>query len=106
MIDWYIIEKEYPNAFKEFTRTMFPNVGVPCLSILFEYDIKKLYRFFDKFGIFLTVEMCTKDNWMFMVSFGNGNVSAPLGESKIKREFIEVDGFIECFRLLENRLNK
>ena len=48
MMDWYVIEYLYPNALKEFSKTMFPNVGLPCLSILGYYDVKKLYKFFDK----------------------------------------------------------
>jgi len=54
MIDWYEIEYLYPMSLNTFSKMMFPNVGLPCLSVLCYYDIKKLYRFFDKNGIFLT----------------------------------------------------
>jgi hypothetical protein len=106
MIDWYIIEYVYPNAFKEFTMMMFPNVGLPCISVLCYYDIKKLYKFFDKNGIFLTVEMITKGSWIFTISLIEGKVIVPYQDSKSNRELIEVEGFYECFRLLENKIKK
>jgi hypothetical protein len=83
---------------------MFPNVGVPCVSVLEFYDIKKLYHFFDKQGIYLTVEMITRDMWVYTVSLDNGIVIAPCQDSKKRREDIEVEGFYECFRLLESKL--
>ena len=52
MIDWYTIEYLYPESFKRFTNTMFPNMGVLSISSLEGYDIKKLYHFFDKEGIY------------------------------------------------------
>jgi hypothetical protein len=103
MIDWYIIEHIYPNAFMEFTKMMFPNVGLPSISVLCYYDIKKLYRFFDKNGIYLTVEMLTKNNWVFTISLIEGKTLVPQQDSKPNRELIEVDGFYECFRYLEKK---
>jgi hypothetical protein len=104
MIDWYIIEYVYPNAFTEFTKIMFPNVGLPSISILTYYDIKKLYKFFDKNGIFLTVEMITKDNWGFTITLIEGKTIVPLQDLKPNRESIEVEGFYECFKCLEKKL--
>lgn len=104
MMDWYIIQYLYPSAMGRFCETMFPNLGVPCVSVLEFYDIKKLYSFFDKQGIYLTVEMYTKDAWAYTVSFDDGRVIAPSQESKRRREEIESDGFEECFRLLEKKL--
>lgn len=103
-MDWYVIQYLYPTALNRFCNTMFPNVGVPCVSVLEFYDVKKLYHFFDKQGIYLTVEMITKDMWVYTVSLENGNVIAPCQDSKKRREDIEVEGFYECFRLLESKL--
>lgn len=104
MLDWYVIQYLYPNAVERFKTVMFPNSGLISLSILEYYDIKKLYRFFDTHGIYLTVEMLTKDVWLFTVSTDNGVTFAPCHETKTKREDIEAEGFYECFRLLEKRL--
>ena len=60
MLDWYFIESLFPKSLNLFSKTMFPNVGLPSLSVIQYYDIKKLYNFFDKNGIYLTVEMLTK----------------------------------------------
>jgi hypothetical protein len=83
---------------------MFPNLGVPCISVLEFYDIKKLYHFFDKQGIYLTVEMYTKNMWVYTISLDDGRVIVPTQSSKERREEIENDGFEECFRILENKL--
>jgi hypothetical protein len=85
---------------------MFPNVGLPCLSVLNYYDIKKLYKFFDKNGIYLTVEMMTKNNWVYSVSLHEGKIFYPCQSSQPNRESIEVEGFYECFRLLEMKLKE
>lgn len=103
-MDWYIIEKHYPKAFKEFTNTMFPNIGLPCLSLLSYYEIKKLYNFFDKNGIYLTVEMITKNNWVYTISLIDGKFIIPYQNIKENRELIEIEGFNECFKLLENKM--
>lgn len=83
---------------------MFPNVGVPSISMLELYDIKKLYHFFDKMGIFLTIEMCSKDVWLYTISLDNGRSFSPKQDSKKRREDIEAEGFYECFRLLEKKI--
>lgn len=106
MMDWYVIQYLYPNAMGRFCETMFPNLGVPCVSVLEFYDIKKLYHFFDKQGIFLTVEMYAKDMWICTISLDNGRVFAPSNQSKSKREEIEIEGFEECFRLLETKIKR
>jgi hypothetical protein len=104
MMDWYIIEKHYPKALTEFTNTMFPNIGLPCISLLSYYEIKKLYNFFDKNGIYLTVEMITKNNWVYSISLIDGKCIIPYQNVKENRELIEVEGFNECFKLLENKM--
>ncbi len=104
MIDWYEIEYLYPMSLSTFSKMMFPNVGLPCLSVLCYYDIKKLYRFFDKNGIFLTVEMMTKNNWVYSISLNEGKIFFPCQNSKTNRELIEVEGFYECFKILENKI--
>ena len=67
-MDWYVIEYLYPKAFKKFTDTMFPNVGILSLSTLMLYDVKKLYQFFDKQGVYLNVEFLLPNQWLFSVS--------------------------------------
>ena len=84
-MDWYTIHYMYPNAFNRFRLVMFPNIGVPSISMLEFYDMKKLYHFFDKMGIFLTIEMCTKDIWLFTISLDNGRSFAPQQDSKSTR---------------------
>lgn len=102
---WYDIQYLYPNAMEIFCSKMFPNIGLPSISVLEFYDIKKLYNFFDKQGIYLTIEMYTKNNWTYTISIENEKVIVTSKESKNKREDIESDGFEECFRILEKKLN-
>ena len=105
MIDWYCVDYLYPKAFKRFNSAMFPNIGLLSISTIGTYDLKKLYRFFDKEGIFLTVEMYSPKQWIFTISLNNGTVFGPTQFSKETREEAEVDGFFECFRMLEKRLS-
>lgn len=83
---------------------MFPNVGVLSISTITTYDLKKLYRFFDKEGIYLTLEMYNPKQWIFTISLSNGTVFGPTQSSKETREEAESDGFSECFRILEKKL--
>ncbi len=83
---------------------MFPNVGVLSISTITTYDLKKLYRFFDKEGIYLTLEMYNPKQWIFTISLSNGVVFGPVQSSKETREEAESDGFSECFRILEKKL--
>lgn len=102
MIDWYTIEYLYPKAFKEFSKKMFPNVGVLSISSLEFYDTKKLYHFFDREGVYLTIEMYNPKQWVFSISLQSGIVFGPTQESKTTREETEQSGFIECFKVLDN----
>jgi hypothetical protein len=104
MLDWYKIEFFFPNAFENFKKTMFPNVVIPSLTILSHYDIKKLYNFFDKNGVVLTVEMIMKNNWVYTITLNDGSSIVPHQDVKFNRESIEKDGFYECFRFLEKKL--
>jgi len=104
MMNWYDIQYLYCDSMELFCSTMFPNVGVPSISVLEFYDIKKLYSFFDKQGIYLTIEMYTKNNWSYTISLENEKMIITSKESKNKREEIEYDGFEECFRLLNKKL--
>lgn len=104
MFDWYCIEFLYPKAFKRFNDVMFPNIGVLSISTITTYDLKKLYRFFDKEGVFLTIEMYNPKQWLFSISLNNGIVFGPTQSSKETREECESDGFLECFRILEKKL--
>jgi len=105
-MDWYVIQYLYPSAMRRFCERMFPNLGVPCVAVLEFYDIKKLYHFFDKQGVFLTVEMYAKDMWIYTISLDGGRVISSTNQSKSKREDIETEGFEECFRLLDNRIKR
>jgi hypothetical protein len=83
---------------------MFPNVGVPCIASLNLFDNKKLYKFFDENGVFLNIEMYSKNQWVFTISLNNGFVIGNGVNSKSTREEIEIDGFRECFKMLEKKL--
>jgi len=103
-MEWYSIEYLYPDSFKKFVEEMFPNVGLLSLSTLDYYDTKKLYQFFDKHGIYLTIEMYNPHLWGFSISLDNGFVLGQTKESKKTREDIECEGFFECFRILNERI--
>lgn len=105
-MDWYIIQYLYPKAFIRFSESMFPNVGVLSISTLNLYDNKKLYQFFDKQGVFLTVERLGEEQWLYSISLKNGIVYGPKQESKTSREEIEIDGFNECFKILDKLLGE
>lgn len=98
---WREIEESYPDSYNRFVECMFPNLGVISVSTLEYFDIKKLYKFFDDQGVFLIIEMYRPKQWQFLVSFDNGIVFTPKSESKKSRQEIEIEGFIECFRLLD-----
>lgn len=100
-MDWYVVEFLYPEAFKRFTNIMFPNMGIISLSTLEFYDSKKLYHFFDREGVYLTIEMYTPKQWVFSISLKNGVVFGPTQDSKTTREESENCGFLECFRVLD-----
>ena len=106
MMDWYTIDYLHPNALKRFSEVMFPNIGVLSLSTLQVYDVKKLYQFFDKEGIYLTIEMYNPNQWVFSISLSNGTVFGPTQESKSTRDEIEFEGFLECFRILEKKMKE
>lgn len=105
-MDWYTIEYLYPESFKKFTETMFPNVGVISLSTLQFYDIKKLYSFFDREGVYLIVEKYGKNSWSYTISIQNGFSFAPTQINRHSREEIEIDGFIECFKTLDKKIRE
>lgn len=103
-MDWYVIEYLYPVAFNKFKETMFPNVGVISLSTLGLYDSKKLYQFFDKEGVYLTIEIYNPNQWVFSISLKNGIVFGPYQESTTTREECENGGFLESFKILDKIL--
>lgn len=105
-MEWYTIEFLYPKAFNKFVKTMFPNVGLLTVSTLENYDIKKLYKFFDEEGIYLTLEMYNPHQWVCSISLENGIVFGPTIESRTTREDCETEGFFECFRILEKIMNE
>lgn len=103
-MDWYVVEYLYPDAFNMFKDKMFPNIGVLSLSSIECYDIKKLFGFFDREGIYLNIEMFTPHQWGFTISLYGGMVICPTQESRKTRETIECDGFMECFKLLQLKI--
>ena len=105
-MNWYTIQYLSSDATELFCKIMFPNTGVPSISVLDFYDIKKLYGFFDKQGIYLTIEMYTKNNWSYTIFLENEKVVLTSKESKSKREDIENDGFEECFKILDKKIKE
>lgn len=103
-MDWYEINYLYPQALERFSTVMFPNTGIPSLSLLEFYDIKKLYSFFDKQGIYMTVEMIHKSAWVFTITTDKGQTCAVCSGTKTMREDIEIEGFNECFAILEKKI--
>ena len=104
MMDWYYVKTYCPKSFERFVCGMFPNVGIPCVSSLNLFDNKKLYKFFDNNGVYLNIEMYNQNQWAFTISLNNGFVIGNGQTSKQTRDEIEKDGFIECFKILEKRL--
>jgi hypothetical protein len=94
----------YPAAFNKFVEVMFPNTGIESLSTLGVYDFKKLYSFFDKEGIYLIIEMHSKQTWDYCISLSNGFAFAGSTDAKKTREESEIDGFFECFRFLDKKM--
>lgn len=103
MLNWKKIKTSYPNSFEKFVETMFPYVGVIGVSTLSLYDVKKLYYFFDKQGIYLTIERIGPSQWLYTISFNDGSVISPKQSSRESRELVELDGFMECFRVLNDQ---
>ncbi len=103
-MDWYNIKNNYPKSFRKFIEDTFPNIGVPCVSTLNLFDVRRLYKFFDDNGVFLNVEMYNKNHWSFTISLYNGFVIGNGSTSKNNRDEIELDGFRECFKMLEKKL--
>lgn len=83
---------------------MFPNVGVVSISILKNFDIKKLYNFFDKEGFYLILELNQNKNWSFLLRKDNWIIGNQ-HETKKTRDEIEIVGFNYCFKQLEENLN-
>ena len=50
--------------------------------------------------------MYSKSNWDYCISLSNGFSFGPSKETKRTREEIESDGFIECFRFLEQKIEE
>ena len=103
MLNWKKIKEEFPQSYGMFVETMFPYVGVIGTSTLHLFEVKKLYYFFDKYGIYLTIERIGNSQWLYTISLRNGNVICPRQETRSTREEIELDGFFECFRILNNQ---
>jgi hypothetical protein len=82
---------------------MFPNTGIVSLTVLNNYDLKKLYHFFDKEKVYLIVEKLKQNQWVYTITT-NDVVLGP-GNFQNSREKIEEEGFLDCFRVLENILN-
>lgn len=104
MIDWYVIEYLYPESFKRFIDVTFPNIGIVSISSLSFYKIKNLYTFFEKEGLHLNVEQCCPKRWLYTISVKNIIVLGPLNLKENTKEEIEIEGFVECFKILDKIL--
>jgi len=104
-MDWYLIEILYPKSFKKFVDIMFPNIGVISKSTLIHYDTKKLYSFFDYENIFLIVEMINKNQWTYTINIKGNCILSSNGCNGTTREDTENEGFQECFKILEKKIN-
>lgn len=104
-MDWYEIEYLYPQSYKKFVESMFPNIGVISVSILKYYDLKKLFQFFDNQEIYLNIEMINMYLWSYNINCGNKTIFNSNDSFKKTRGEIEEVGFYECFRLLEKKIN-
>lgn len=104
MMDWYAIEFLYPESFKRFARIMFPNIGIPSIYCLDCYDIKKLYKFFDNEGVYMTIESFSPNHWAYTISLHNGVCLGPGNISASSRELMEIEGFFECFKILDRKI--
>jgi hypothetical protein len=104
IMDWYTIEYLYPKSFEKFVNTMFPTTGVASTFVLGCFEIKNLYGFFDKEGIFLNVEKLDKYQWIYTISLDKGYIFSSSNHNFMTREETEIDGFTECFRLLDKKL--
>lgn len=105
MLNWKKIKTQYPRSYDRFVGVMFPYVGVLGLSTLYLFETKKLYYFFDKQKVYLTIERFGNHQWLYTISLGDGTVLCPKQESRKTRDEIEIDGFIECFNVLNKQLS-
>ena len=103
-MDWYVIDYLYPKAFIRFSKIMFPNTGIPSLNTLEFFDNKKLYYFFDGEGIYFIPEIYNSNKWGYIISLQNGFVLSQMSPLKSNREECEIEGFYECFKLLDKIL--
>mgnify|MGYP003336738649 CR=1 FL=1 len=55
-------------------------------------------------GIYLNVEMLNLNHWVFSISLKNGVVYGPKQDSRYTREESEIDGFHDCFRILDKQI--
>jgi hypothetical protein len=103
-MDWYIVEYLYPESYNLFIKTMFPNTGLVSLSLLKNFDLKKLYSFFDKQEIYLILELNMSNQWNYIIKKNNTFLSAN-SSTRNSRDEIEFDGFMQCFKHLELVIN-
>lgn len=103
-MDWHKIEDTCPKSFRKFISIMFPNVGLLSITTLDYFDNKKLYKFFDNQGIYLTIEMYNRNLWGYSISLDNGVVIGLTKEGRKNREDVELDGFMECFQILNKSI--
>jgi hypothetical protein len=102
MLNWKKIKNEYPLSYERFVGTMFPYVGVLSVSTLDLFESKRLYYFFDKYKIYLTIEMIGPNQWLYTISLGDGTIICPRQTSMSSREEVEIEGFMSCFKTLNN----
>jgi len=104
MLNWKKIKNTYPTSFEKFVDTMFPYVGVLSVSTLDLFESKRLYYFFDKYNIYLTIERIGHNQWLYTISLGDGSVVCPRQSSMQTRDEVEIEGFTECFKILDKSI--
>jgi hypothetical protein len=103
-MDWYVIEYLYPESYKLFINTMYPNIGIVSMNVLKNFDLKKLYSFFDKQDIFLILELNNLNEWGFSIKTNNWFITDN-NIIKNNRDEVESEGFTCCFKFLEAKIN-
>ncbi len=104
MMNWKKIKREYPHSYKKFVEVMFPYVGVVGVITLNTFDVKRLFSFFDNESVFLNVERLTSYQWVYSILLKDGRGTFPKQESRSTREEVEIDGFEECFKVLNQEI--
>jgi len=103
-MDWYSVKFLYPLSFDKLIKTIYPNVGLVSIITLESYNIKQLYSFFDDEGIYLITDLISSKIWVYNISTTGNKTTGMSKNSKATRDEIEIEGFYECFNILEQKI--